>query len=378
MTTVSPFPAGSVKGRLLQHLLRSKNDPSYFNDVILQRGPMWSAQKEWSEAVVAYRQVCIESGNMTGKGWWIAGLILWYLWTRKESLVYVTGPGQTSLGAVLWKEVRRAVEGSRFWRAGLLPAVVSPGIKASPATVVVRPGWQALGFSTTSVERASGHHAKSLLVVCEEASGIEQEAWDAIESLGYERLVAIGNPIRADGHFALLSDQGDRDALEHRPAQVSCKHFVVPSTMSPHAHLARSPVGLADKVWLEAVGREPGENSPWYRSHVLAQRPKLASETLIPQEWLNLALSDATAAAVQTLRADAGEWVAPSALLALRPLPPAGNWLRFSCSIRRFFVLSPNIATINTPRKLASFWRFSVTAISSASHSLATDHWPLL
>ena len=75
--------------------------------------------------------------------------------------------------------------------------------------------------------------------------------------------------------------------------------------MSPHAHLARSPVGLADKVWLEAVGREPGENSPWYRSHVLAQRPKLATERLIPQEWLNLALSDATAAAVQTLRVGA-------------------------------------------------------------------------
>ena len=37
--------------------------------------------------------------------------------------------------------------------------------------------------------------------------------------------------------------------------------------MSPHAHLARSPVGLADQVWLEPVGREPGENSPWYRSH---------------------------------------------------------------------------------------------------------------
>jgi hypothetical protein len=28
--------------------------------------------------------------------------------------------------------------------------------------------------------------------------------------------VAIGNPIRADGHFADLSDQGDRDALENR------------------------------------------------------------------------------------------------------------------------------------------------------------------
>ena len=82
--------------------------------------------------------------------------------------------------------------------------------------------------------------------------------------------------------------------------------------MSPHAHLARSPVGLADKVWLEAVGREPGENSPWYRAHVLAQRPKLASATLIPPEWLNLALSEATAAAVQTLRAGAADWQAPS------------------------------------------------------------------
>ena len=28
--------------------------------------------------------------------------------------------------------------------------------------------------------------------------------------------MAIGNPIRADGHFAFLSDQGDQNALEHR------------------------------------------------------------------------------------------------------------------------------------------------------------------
>jgi len=132
------------------------------------------------------------------------------------------------------------------------------------------------------------------------------------QSLGYERLVAIGKPIRVNGHFALLSDQKDRYALENRPLQVSFQHFVAPSTMGPHAHLARSPVGLADKVWLEAVGREPGENSPWYRSHVLMQRPKLASETLIPQEWLNLALNDATAAAVQTLRAGAPIGQGPS------------------------------------------------------------------
>ncbi len=84
--------------------------------------------------------------------------------------------------------------------------------------------------------------------------------------------MAIGKPIRADGHFALLSDhfallsdhfallsdQGDRNALENRPSQVSCKHFVVPSTMSPHAHLARSPVGLEDLAMHSCPGKMKG------------------------------------------------------------------------------------------------------------------------
>src|SRR5271157_621610 len=105
--------------------------------------------------------------------------------------------------------------------------------------------------------------------------------------------MAIGKPIRADGHFALLSDhfallsghfallsdhfallsghfallsdhfallsdQGDRNALENRPPQVSCKHFVVPSTMSPHAHLARSPVGLEDLAMHSCPGKMKG------------------------------------------------------------------------------------------------------------------------
>ena len=59
---------------------------------------------------------------------------------------------------------------------------ITGGMKASPAMVEVRPGWQALGYSTTSVERASGQHAKDLLVVVEEVSGVEGEIWDAIES----------------------------------------------------------------------------------------------------------------------------------------------------------------------------------------------------
>ena len=58
--------------------------------------------------------------------------------------------------------------------------------------------------------------------------------------------------------------------------------------------------------------------------------------------------------------------------LACVLLPPAGNWVRFPCSIPRLFVLSHNIPMINTTGKLASFWRFSLTAGSLPSASLAT------
>ena len=53
-------------------------------------------------------------------------------------------------------------------------------------------------------------------------------------------------------------------------------------------------------------------------------------------------------------------------------VPPAGNWVRFSCSIPRLFVLSHNMPMINTTGKLGSFWRFSITAGSLRSDSLAT------
>ncbi len=252
-----------------------------------------------------HRIVAVETGNMLGKGFLIGGLVPWFLWTRKHSLVYICGAGQTQIGSVLFKEIRRAVQNCPFWKAGLLPMTISPGIKSSPATATIRPGWGALGFSTSTIERASGHHARHMLVIVDEASGVPDESWQAIDSLGFSKMLVAGNPIRSDGKFAALCDLGDRDALEQRPPHLACRHFNVPSTASPHADLDRSPWGMADKTWLESVAREPGKNSPWYRSHVQAIRPKLSHETLIEPQWLDLALGPETAAAASLLRGGA-------------------------------------------------------------------------
>ena len=114
--------------------------------------------------MVRYRETAAYTGNDLGKDYLVGGLIPWWGLTRKNSLAIVTGPSQTLLGSVTWKEVRRAVKGCPF----PLRAKLSYGLKASPQFFILDNGWGALGYSTTSVERASGQHEANLLVIVEE------------------------------------------------------------------------------------------------------------------------------------------------------------------------------------------------------------------
>jgi hypothetical protein len=285
--------------RVTELLARSHDDPDLFNTCILARPPYFEHQRQWCRDVVGYRTLAVETGNQTGKDFWIGGVVPWWLLTRKDSLVICTGPGQSLLGSVTWKEIRRAIDDSPFD----LGARVSVGIKTSPHTVTLGTGWQALGYSTTSVERASGQHAGQLLVIVEEASAVEPEAWEAIDSLGYTKLVAIGNPLRPDGGFVDLCNQAASDAARDVPKREATCYRNMPSTASPHAKLDKSPFGLADRTWLDACERKYGRDSLWYRAHVLAIRPTLNNETLIPIEDLDRCITDETAEICTKLRA---------------------------------------------------------------------------
>jgi hypothetical protein len=220
---------------------------------------------------------------MLGKDYLFARLVLWWLYTRPGSLAIVTGPTQTQIGTIVWKEIRKAVFNAPIPFSGR----ISSGAKTSPQQVDLGNGWQALGFSTTSIERASGQHAGQLAVFVIEGSGIEPEIWDAIESLGYERLVVNGNPIRADGVFVDLIRQAERDKADRIPPAKAVNAIRISSFESPHAYLDKSPVGLADKTWLDAVGRRYGTQSLWYRSHVLAEIPVASADILIDPRWID-------------------------------------------------------------------------------------------
>lgn len=268
-----------------------RDDPVGFNTDILERPPYWWRQQEICWSVLEYRVSVVFSGNATGKDFLLGGLIPWYGFTRPNSLVIATGVSQTVLGSVTWKEVRRSIEGSRL--LSLLGIRMSQSIKASPQMVEFAPGWHCLGYSTTNVERASGQHAPELLAIMNEASGIPDEIYDAIDSLKYTRLLVFGNPIRSDGRFVELIRQAEQDRRDNVPKHLAVNAIQIPSTDSPHAELDHSPFGLADKTWLEAMYRRYGKDSLWVRSHIKAEVPLVSADTLILESWLDWAAADA-------------------------------------------------------------------------------------
>jgi hypothetical protein len=270
---------------LAKVLAACRDDPDLFNRVVLRRPPYWSRQKEIARSVVRYRITVPYTGNAIGKDYAVGGIVPWWLATRPDSMVIVTGPSQTLLGSVTWKEIRRAIERSPI--LSRLGIEVSSGIKSSPQLVRIKDGWHALGYSTTSVERASGQHCRHLLVIVEEASGVEDSIWDALDSLKYSRLLAIGNPLRADGRFIRLIRQAEKDRADGVPPHLAVHAIHVPSTESPDADKEESKYGLADATFLADMARRYGVDSLWYRCHILAQIPAASADVLLPEAWLD-------------------------------------------------------------------------------------------
>jgi len=284
----------SILSEQVRLLRKCRDDPDRFNRLFINDGKsFWSRQREMCQSVVKYRKTIIYSGNMIGKDFWIGRLVWWWLLTRPDSEVMVTGPSQTSLGSITWKEIRQAtprVMGGSI--SSVLGARLSQGVKTSPQLVTLGAGWQAMGLSTTTVERFSGHHNPNLLVIIDEASSLESEIRDSIQSLGYERLVAIGNPIRADGPFIEWIHQAEGDARDNIPAHLATNAIQIPSTDSPHANLEKSPWGIADKTFIESSYRDyGGEHSFWCNAHIHALIPSVNAQRLIPDSWLDYATS---------------------------------------------------------------------------------------
>jgi hypothetical protein len=168
------------------------------------------------------------------------------------------------------------------------------------------PDWFLEGFKTKDkkVEDWTGYHSPNLMVVITEASGIEQETFDAIEGIitGNSRLVLIFNPNRTSGEAyrstkSPLYQKFEMDCLN--AVNVRAKKILIP--------------GQVDYEWIDEKIKKPGWvtevdedeirkelhdfkwNGKWYRPSnlflvkVRGKFPRESEDTLIPLSWIELA-----------------------------------------------------------------------------------------
>lgn len=242
------------------------DDPVGFSRDVLGWEP-WEKQEEIGRALVESKRVSVVSCNGAGKTVWAARLLLWFLHTRKNSLVVSTAPTFNQVN-LLWRQVREAMEQARQPLAGKI---------TRDSKLELAPTWYAAGIATDKEERFQGYHPETsedgkgggMLVIVDEASGVADYVFDAIRGyLTQENcyVLLIGNGNKPSGAFFESHQRGPWSRFSIAANDV--------------------PAEIISREWIEEQRIHWGEDSPQYQVRVLGQFPAKGSDFQLIPRWL--------------------------------------------------------------------------------------------
>lgn len=173
----------------------------------------------WQEAVLmdiaSSTKVSVRSGHGVGKTGVEAVTLLWFLSCFRFPKVIATAPTRQQLNDILWSEVEK-------WRAK------SPLLKELltwTKTYVYMKGyekrWFAVAKTASEPENMQGFHEENMLIIVDEASGVEDAIMEAILATlsgKNNKLLMCANPTRTTGTFY---DSHNRDRGMYKCHRVS-------------------------------------------------------------------------------------------------------------------------------------------------------------
>jgi hypothetical protein len=226
-----------------------------------------SAAGPWPEE----KRLAIRSGHGVGKTALLAWIVLWFAFTRRNYKIPITANSQDQLRDVTWAEL---VKWARILPDGLRDqleiGVERIALRADPENNFIVPRTA----SRDRPEAMQGFHAENLLFVVEEASGIDDIAFEVASgalSTPDAIIVMAGNPTRMSGYF-YRAFHGNR-------TNWYCLH--VPCSDSSRV----SP------DYVRQMRDEYGENSNAYRVRVLGEFPLVGDASVIPLAMIEAAVN---------------------------------------------------------------------------------------
>lgn len=244
-------------------------DPRVFGEEVFGLR-IWSRQADLLAAVRDHDRVTCSSGHKTGKSTSFAVLAWW--WTadpdrRPGARCAMSSASARQVKKILWREVRT------LWRRARDRGYdLGPEPALDPETGVQwDDGRELFGFTARDPEKAAGTSGAHLLFLLDEASGILDDIFEAIEGnrAGGAKVVLASNPTQQSGEF-YESHHGKRRF--YRPLTIS----------SEEAAAVEPPIpGLATRAWIDEKKEEWGEGSPLYDVRVAGRFAAQASDAVI-------------------------------------------------------------------------------------------------
>lgn len=237
-------------------------DPVRFAREVLGIEP-WSRQVEILEAVRDHKRVAVSSGHKVGKSTTGAIVALWFFCSFPDARVVMTCVTARQIDDILFREVKKLHAAARRRGTpidGEVHELARSGIKSSDFREIT-------GYTAKEAEAVAGVSGPNLLYILDEASGIPQPIYEAVEGnrAGGARVFLTSNPTRCEGEFF--------DAFETKAKFYTT--FRISSEESPNVVAGREIYpGMATREWIEEKREEWGEESMLFKVRVKGEHVK--------------------------------------------------------------------------------------------------------
>ena len=150
---------------------RYRSDPvGYARDVL--GVAWWDKQAEAAWALIEHKRVFVKASHSVGKSFLAGGLVNWFFDCFDPGLCITTAPTARQVQDILWKEIRS--QRPALQRGVLLPRACR--METSPEHF-------AIGYTARDDSGFQGCHAEHVLIVFDEATGVDSAFWDAAEGM---------------------------------------------------------------------------------------------------------------------------------------------------------------------------------------------------
>lgn len=247
-------------------------------------------QEELVKAIFRHRRVAIKGCHASGKTFAIAcAVIAFCLIYKDDCIVLLTAPGWGVVRNVLWGTINQILDNMQW---DIAPQNrTQTQIRLSAHAMIV-------GLSASDPVRMQGFHARHVLIVVDEAVGLDDEFWPALQGVmagGDAHVVVSSNPTKPSGPFFDIFHRSN-SIWERYTIKYSDTPNFQGYTLDQILHM--TPAQLADNPYPKLITRqyvydmfhEWGSSGSEWRMRIEGEFPTTRSEALIPLEWLEKAL----------------------------------------------------------------------------------------